>query len=132
MRTAVRNALLLTGCLTALGVAGGLATVALRTASVSPTQLANATVVVDTNDEGGTAKLTVLASVRVSTGGGDRTVTAGTQFATTNALLTDALPAPGKAVVGSTLSCDLRVGSSQGQPVIDLVRCVPTKTSARG
>lgn len=128
----VRTALLLTGCLAALGVAGGLAAVALRSASVSPTQLARATVVVDTNDTGGTAKLTVLAPVRVSSGGGDRTVSAGTQFATTNALLAEALPPPGSAAVGVTLSCDLRVGSSHGQPVIDVVHCEPAKTSARG
>jgi hypothetical protein len=132
MSTGVRNALLLAGCLVALAAAGGLAMLALRSASTSPTQLANTTVVVDTNEEGGTAKLTVLASVRVSSGGGDRTVSAGTQFATTNAMLAASLAKPGAAPVGSTLSCDIRVGSSQGQPVIDLVRCAPAKTTARG
>jgi hypothetical protein len=115
-----------------VGIAGGMATLALRSASVSPTQLATATVVVDSNDASGAAKLTVLNPVRFSSGAGQRVVAAGTQFTTTSALLAQALPAPSTVAIGDTLSCDLRVGTSHGQPVLDLVRCERAKTSARG
>jgi hypothetical protein len=59
-------------------------------------------------------------------------VAAGTQFVTANSLLVDSLPPPGAVAVGDTLSCDLRVSVSRGQPVLDLVRCAPARTSARG
>jgi hypothetical protein len=132
VRPVARNVLVFVGCLAVLGVAGVLATTALRAATVAPTQLASAPVVVDANDADGAARLTVLAPVRFDSGGGTRVVAAGTQFTTTNALLTSALPAHGKAAVGATLTCDLRVSVSRGNPVIDLVRCQPAKTSARG
>jgi hypothetical protein len=115
-----------------VGIAGGMATLALRSATVSPTQLATATVVVDSNDTSGAAKLTVLNPVRFSSGGGQRVVAAGTQFTTTSALLAQALPTPSTITIGDTLSCDLRVGTSHGQPVLDLVRCERAKTTARG
>lgn len=128
----VRNILMLVGCVAVLGVAGVLATTALRSATVSPTQSVTAPVVVDANDAAGAARLTVLAPVRFDSGGGTREVAAGTEFTTTNALLTGSLPAHGKAGVGTTLSCALRVGMSRGQPVIDLLHCLPAHTSARG
>jgi hypothetical protein len=128
----LRNVLVFTGCLLVLGVAGGLAAVALRSATVAGTQIATASVVVDANDETGAAKLTVLAPVRFSSGAGHREVAAGTQFTTAGALLAGALEPPAKARVGSTLTCDLRIGMSDGDPVIDLVRCTPARTSARG
>lgn len=128
----VRNVLVLTGCVVAVGGAGILATTALGSTSVSPTQVATAPVVVDTNDPAGTAQLTVLTPVTFDSGGGQRVVAAGTQFVTSSSLLVDALPARVKPAVGDTLSCDLRIGVSSGAPVIDLVRCTPAKTSARG
>jgi hypothetical protein len=104
----------------------------LRTSTVAPTQVATAPVVVDTNDASGAARLTVLAPVRFDSGAGQRTVAAGTQFVTASALLTGSLAPPATAAVGSTLSCDLRISMSRGQPVIDLVRCERSRTSARG
>jgi hypothetical protein len=132
VRPAARNVLVLIGCLAVLGTAGGLATVALHTATVAPTQLATAAVVVDANDTEGTAKLTVLSPVSFNSGGGQQTVAAGTQFVTASALLAGSLTAPSKPVVGGTLSCALRISMSSGGPVIDLVRCEPGKTSPRG
>ncbi|HEX5404027.1 MAG TPA: hypothetical protein VFX16_17205 [Pseudonocardiaceae bacterium] len=132
MRPGVRNVLVLTGCLAVLGTAGGLATAALHSATVASTQVETAAVVVDANDTSGAAKLTVLQPVNVNSGGGRRTVPAGTQFVTASGLLTESLPAASKAVVGDTLSCDLRISVSRGDPVIDLVRCTPAKTSPRG
>lgn len=132
MRPVVRNVLVLTGCLVVVAVAGLFATTVLRTATVASTQVASASVVVDTSDAAGAAKLTVLAPVRFDSGGGQREVPAGTQFTTTGALLTSALPAHRPAAVGDTLRCDLRISVSRGQPVIDLVRCVPARTSPRG
>ncbi len=136
MRPAVRNVLLLTGCLAVVGIAGGMATLALRSATVSPTQVARATVVVTANDASGAARLTVLAPVRFDSGGGQREVAAGTQFVTASSLLADSFPSPqpppGAVAVGDTLSCDLRVSMSGGQPVLDLVRCEPARTSPRG
>jgi hypothetical protein len=132
VRPLFRNIITLTGCLVVVGVAGGMATLALRSATVSPTQVATATVVVDTNDTSGAAKLTVLDPVSFRSGGGQRVVAAGTQFTTTSALLVGALPTPGAVAIGDTLSCDVRVGTSGGQPVLDLVRCTPAKTTARG
>jgi hypothetical protein len=99
---------------------------------VSPTQVARATVVVTANDASGAARLTVLAPVWFDSGGGRREVPAGTQFVTASSLLVDALPPRSTAGVGDTLSCDLRVSVSGGQPVLDLVRCDPARTSARG
>jgi hypothetical protein len=128
----LRNVLVLTGCLLVLGVAGGLATIALRTSTVASTQIATAPVVVDTNDEAGAAKLTVLSPVSFSSGAGHREVAAGTQFTTASALLASALDPPATAHVGSTLTCDLRIGMSGGDPVIDLVHCAPARTSPRG
>jgi hypothetical protein len=132
VRPTLRNAIVLTGCLAVVGTAGGVATFALRSATVSPTQVARATVVVTANDTSGVARLTVLAPVRFASGGGQREVTAGTQFVTASSLLTGALPAPGAPKIGDTLACDLRVSVSGGQPVLDLVKCAPTGTSARG
>ena len=132
MHPTVRNALLLAGCLAAVGAAGGLASLALHSATVSPTQVARATVVVTANDTSGAARLTVLAPVWFDSGGGRREVPAGTQFVTASSLLIDALPPQSPAAVGDTLSCDLRVSMSGGQPVLDLVRCDPARTSARG
>jgi hypothetical protein len=129
---ALRNVLVFTGCLLVLGVAGGLATLALRSSTVAGTQIATAPVVVDTNDEAGAAKLTVLAPVRFSSGAGQREVAAGTQFTTASALLASALDPPSIARVGTTLTCDLRIGVSSGEPVIDLVRCARARTSPRG
>jgi hypothetical protein len=130
--SAVRNIVILTGCLAVVAVGGILATTVLRTATVASTQTASTQVVVDTNDSGGVARLTVLAPVTFRSGGGKRVVAPGTQFTTTAALLTDALPSHNSAAVGDTLDCDLRVSQSRGQPVIDLVRCAPAKTSPRG
>jgi hypothetical protein len=132
VRPGVRNAVLFIGCLAMVGTAGGLASLALHAATVSPTQIAQATVVVAANDASGAARLTVLAPVRFRSGGGEREVAAGTQFVTASSLLVDALPPPGAVAVGDTLSCDLRVSVSGGQPVLDLVRCAPARTSARG
>jgi hypothetical protein len=132
VRQAARNVLVFAGCLAALGTAGGLATVALHTATVASTQVETAAVVVDANDAAGAAKLTVLTPVDFDSGGGTRTVAAGTQFVTASGLLTDALPAKSKAAVGDTLSCDLRISESRGTPVIDIVRCSPARTSPRG
>lgn len=132
MHPTVRNAVLLAGCLAAVGAAGGLASLALHSATVSPTQVARATVAVAANDASGAARLTVLAPVWFDSGGGRREVTAGTQFVTASSLLNDALPPPATAAVGDTLSCDLRISMSGGQPVLDLVRCSPAQTSPRG
>jgi hypothetical protein len=132
MHPALRNVFTLTGCLVVVGVAGGMATLALRSATVAPTQVATATVVVASNDASGAARLTVLDPVRFNSGGGQRVVAAGTQFVTANSLLVDSLPPPRAVAVGDTLSCDLRVSMSRGQPVLDLVRCAPARTSARG
>jgi hypothetical protein len=129
---ALRGALVLIGCLVMLGAAGWLATLAMHSTSVSPTQLATASVVVDSNQPGGSARLTVLAPVKVAAPAGSRVVPAGTEFVTTNATLTGALPPPGAAAVGSTLSCDLRVGAASATPIIDVVSCVPAATSPRG
>jgi hypothetical protein len=128
----VRGVLVLVGCLAALAVAGVLATTALRSATVAPTQLVTAPVVVDANESAGAARLTVLEPVWFDSGGGRRQVAAGTEFTTASALLADALPAHGAAAVGDTLSCAMRISISQGQPVIDLVHCAPAKTSPRG
>jgi hypothetical protein len=132
VRQGARNVLVFVGCLAVLGAAGGLATVALHTATVASTQVETASVVVDANDAAGAAKLTVLAPVSFDSGGGQRTVAAGTQFVTASGLLTDSLPAKSKAAVGDTLSCDLRISMSRGTAVIDLVRCEPSRTSPRG
>lgn len=132
MRPAVRNAILFIGCLVVVGVAGGTATLALRSATVSPTQVARATVVVAANDASGAARLTVLTPVPFRSGGGQREVAAGTQFVTASSLLAESLPPPGSVAIGDTLSCDLRISVSGGQPVLDLVRCEPARTSARG
>jgi hypothetical protein len=132
VRPTIRNGILLTACLAVVGMTGGVATLALRSATVSPTQVARATVAVTANDRSGVARLTVLAPLSFSSGGGQREVPAGTQFVTASSLLTGSLPAPGAVAVGDTLSCDLRVSVSGGQPVLDLVRCAPTLTSARG
>jgi hypothetical protein len=132
VRPAVRNIVILVGCLAVVAVAGVFATAALRSATVSPTQTASTQVVVDTDDAAGAAKLTVLAPLTVDSGGGRRVVAPGTQFTTTGALLAGALPAHNVAAVGDTLDCALRVGVSGGQPVLDLVHCVPAKTSPRG
>jgi hypothetical protein len=128
----LRNVLVFTGCLLVLGVAGGLATIALRSSTVATTQIATAPVVVDANNADGAAKLTVLAPVRFPSGAGQREVPAGTQFTTAGALLASALVAPATARVGTTLTCDLRIGVFRGEPVIDLVRCAPARTSPRG
>lgn len=132
MSPAVRNVLVLAGCLLVLGLAGWLCTAALRSATVAPTQVATAPVVVDANVSNGAAKLTVLAPVGFRSGAGRRQVPAGTQFATASALLAGALPPRTTAAVGATLTCDLRIGMSRGVPVIDLVRCRPSTTSPRG
>lgn len=116
-----------------LGAAGWLAAMAMHSTSVSPTQLATASVAVTSNEPGGSAKLTVLVPVEVPAPAGSRVVPAGTQFVTTSATLTGTLgDTPGAVAVGSTLSCDLRIGSGRGDPVIDVVRCVPAATSPRG
>jgi hypothetical protein len=124
--------LTLIGCLLALAVAGIVALLAMRSASVPPTQLATATVVVDTNQAGGTAQLTVVEPVRFASAGGSATVPAGTMFTTTNATLTSAVTTPSATGVGVTLSCQLKVRLWRGAPVIDVVRCTPTGTSPRG
>jgi hypothetical protein len=129
---AARNAVVLAGCLVVLGVAGTLATTALSTATVAPVQTATASLVVDANEPAGAARLTVLAPVVFRSGGGTREVPAGTQFLTTNDLLTGALPPHGRAVEGDTLRCTVLVGTVDGRPVIDLVHCAPAKTSPRG
>lgn len=128
----VRNVVVLAGCLVAVAAAGVLATGALRNATEAPTQVATAPVVVDANTTAGSAQLTVLAPVTFDSGGGQQVVQAGTQFVTTSELLASALPPNTNPAVGATLSCDLRVSVSGGQPVIDLVRCTPAKTVARG
>ncbi|HKN98234.1 MAG TPA: hypothetical protein VJX10_14035 [Pseudonocardiaceae bacterium] len=132
MSSTVRSVLVLVGCLTALAVAGVLATTALRSATVAPTQLATAPVVVDANESSGAARLTVLAPVWFDSGGGRRQVAAGTEFTTASALLADALHTHGAVGVGDTLRCAMRISISQGEPVIDLVRCERAKTSPRG
>ncbi len=132
MPPAVRNILILTGCLAVVAVAGILATTLLRTATVAATQTASTQVVVATDDAAGAARLTVLAPVTVRSGDGQRVVAPGTQFTTTGALLAGALPAHDAVSVGDTLDCELRVSVSGGQPVIDLVRCAPARTSPRG
>ena len=132
MRPVVRNTLVLVGCLAVVAVAGIVATTLLRTATVASTQTASTQVVVDANEASGAARLTVLAPVTIKSGGGRRVVPPGTQFTTTGALLSDALPAHNVAAVGDTLDCDLRVSVSGGQPVIDVVRCAPARTSPRG
>jgi hypothetical protein len=132
VRAAVRNGLAIAGCLAALAVAGLVALLAMRSASVPPTQLATATVVVNADAVGGTAQLTVVEPVRFPSGGGSATVPAGTSFTTTNALLTGALGGPNGAPVGVTLSCQLKVRMWRGAPVIDVVRCAPAGTSPRG
>jgi hypothetical protein len=129
---AVRTTLVLAGCLLVLGLAGWLATTALWSATVAPTQVANAPVVVDANVRDGAAKLTVLTPVGFGSGADRRVVPAGTQFSTASALLTDALPPRAAAGVGATLTCDLRIGMSRGAPVIDLVRCHPSVSTPRG
>jgi hypothetical protein len=128
----VRNVLLLVGCLAVLGAAGVLADVAMRSATVAPTQVAKAPVVVDQNTDNGSAQLTVLAPVTFDSGGGQRVVEAGTQFVTTSALLAGSLSPQATPAAGTTLSCDLRVSIYQARPVIDLVRCQPARTTARG
>lgn len=128
----VRNVLVLAGCLVAVTAAGVLATVALRSSTVAPTQVASAPVVIDTNTAAGSAQLTVLAPVTYASGSGSRVVAAGTQFVTTSALLTSALPAKAKPAAGATLDCALRISGEPQQPVIDLVRCTPARTTARG
>lgn len=115
-----------------LGIAGWVAHSALRSATVAPSQVATAPVVVDANDAMGAARLTVLAPVRFASGGGQREVAAGTQFVTASAELNDAMRAPATAAAGDTLSCQLLVGVFQGQPVIDPLRCEPGRTSPRG
>lgn len=122
---------MLTVCFAMLGGAGWLATMALRAATVAPTQVATAPVVVDANDDAGTARLTVLAPVTFTSGAGRRQVAAGTQFVTASSLLNEST-APATATAGDTLSCDLRISVSGGQPVIDLVRCAPGRNSPRG
>lgn len=99
---------------------------------MAPTQVARAPVVVDANTAAGSAQLTVLAPLTFDSGGGQRVVAAGTQFVTTSALLASALPTSALPAAGDTLQCDLRVSVSGGQPVIDLVRCSPARTVARG
>lgn len=123
---------MLAGCLAVVGVAGGMATLALHTATASPTQTATATVVVDANEVSGVARLTVLTPVPFRSGSGQRVVAAGTQIVTASSLLTAALPPSSAAAVGDTLSCDMRIGVSDGQPVMDLVHCTPARTAARG
>lgn len=132
MSPAVRTALTLTGCLVLLAAAGWAATTAMRSATVASTQVATAPVVVDANDDAGIARLTVLAPMTFDSGGGRRQVAAGTQFGTASTLLTGSLPAPATVATGDTLSCAMRVSISRGQPVIDLVRCEPGRTSPRG
>jgi hypothetical protein len=124
--------LTLTGCLLALAAAGIVALLAMRSTSVPPTQLAMATVVVDANQTGGTAQLTVVEPVRFAAPGGSATVPAGTMFTTTNATLAGAVPTPSATGVGATLSCELKVRILRGAPVIDVVHCTPTETSPRG
>jgi hypothetical protein len=124
--------ILFVGCVTVLGGAGGIAALALRTATVSPTQVARATLVVAANDASGAARLTVLAPVPFNSGGGQQEVAAGTQFVTASSLLAGSLPPPATVAIGDTLSCDLRISMSGGQPVLDLVTCEPAHTSARG
>jgi hypothetical protein len=129
----VRGALVLVCCFAMLGAAGWFANRALRAATVAPTQVANAPVVVDADDDMGAARLTVLAPVRFASGAGaQREVAAGTQFVTASAKLNDSMRAPATAAAGDTLSCDLRISVSQGQPVIDPLRCEPGRTSPRG
>lgn len=135
----VRTALTLAGCLTALVATGGVAVLALRSAGAPGTQETTATVVVDDNAAGGTARLTVLAAVHLGSASRGATLPAGTEFTTTSDTLSAALPGPRTAAsaepsppVGATLSCDLLVRLDGNQPVIDLVRCAPATTSARG
>lgn len=115
-----------------VAVAGVFATTVLSTATVASTQTASASVAVVANDSAGAAKLTFLAPVRFDSGAGEHEVTAGTQFTTTGALLASALPAHHGASVGDTLRCDLRISVSHGEPVVDLIRCSPARTSPRG
>jgi hypothetical protein len=129
----IRGGLVLVCCVVTLGAAGWFEVVVLRSATVAPTQVATAPVVVDANDDQGAARLTVLAPVWfASGGGGQRVVAAGTQFVTASAVLDWSMRAPATAAAGDTLSCDLRVRVSRGQPVIDPVRCEPGRTSPRG
>jgi hypothetical protein len=128
----IRSAFVLVTCLGVLGGAGWLATVALGASSVAPTQLTRAPLVVDTYDTGGVTRLTVLEPMTFPSAGGPREVPAGTQFVTASALLDSSLAAPATAAVGDTLSCALRVNVSQGEPIIDLVRCAPGRGSPRG
>jgi hypothetical protein len=121
--------LLLCGCLVVLGAAGAMAGMALRSTS-APTQVLSGTVVVDSNDPGGTAKLTVLDDLPLANS--SQGVPAGTQFVTTNATLAEVLVPPAGSTVGTTLTCDLRVRIAKGTPVIDVVRCAAAPTSPRG
>lgn len=142
MHPPVRTALTLTGCIAALVATGGMAVLALRSTGAPGTQQATATVVVDDNEAGGTARLTVLDAVRIGAGGRSQTLPAGTEFTTTSDTLAASFPAAAADVsatgaapgptVGATLSCDLLVRLDGNQPVIDLVRCSRTTTTARG
>jgi hypothetical protein len=127
----IRDALVLVGCLAVLGLTGEAAAGVLTTASVSPIQATRTSVRVSSDDVGGMAKLALLAPIRLSSGGSTRLLPAGTQFGVGSSELAAATasgpPGPVGTVVpvNQTLTCDLLIGWSQGQPVIDVERCAP-------
>lgn len=129
MAATVRNALVLTGCLAAVVTLGLVAVRTLQAASAPALRETTTTVAVDTNDAGGTARLTVLDAMRLGSG---QTVAPGTQFTTTSQTLAGSVPGGAPPGVGATLSCTLLVRVDQGQPVIDVRTCVPARTSPRG
>jgi hypothetical protein len=123
----VRNTLGLLACLLVIGVAGGFLVSALHSTTQPPTHLGNTALKVISNDAGGTAKLATVAASRF----GPAELPAGTEVVlASSALAGFAAPGPAPAV-GATLSCDLRVGDSNGSQVIDVLRCTTAPAAAQ-
>jgi hypothetical protein len=127
MRRSARNALLLAGCLLAIGAAGVFAVLALNNGAAGAQPITTSLRVVR-NDPGGIATLATVGPTKLDSG---PTLPAGTSVSVPGVTLAAALaPAPAPAV-GATLSCDLSVNWSANTQVIDIVKCSTGAGSTR-
>lgn len=126
MRRSVRNALLLVGCLLAIGGAGVFAVSALNGANTADDQPVTTALRVVQNDAGGIAKLTTVTPMKLGSGA---TLPAGTAVTVPSVTLAASMQPAAAPAVGATLRCDLSVNWGSASPVIDVVSCAPTTTT---
>jgi len=123
-RRGIVSSLALLGCFAILAGAGFIAVFAFTSVSTAGVPANLTTLVRLTSDTpGGLAQLATVNEVRLPSG---RILPAGTAITTTS----DQLGTGGQPAVGSTLSCQLRVGWSNGANVIDVERCATAAANA--